>query len=107
MGLFDRHLLGSILVVAASGLLVALILGRRTSWSMRRILWSAASPIPILTTLLAAAVFVDAITASREECGVDACGMAMLGSYVLLFLAGFAFILSAIAARVGYWLSKR
>jgi hypothetical protein len=33
--------------------------------------------------------------------------MAMLGSYVLLFLAGFAFILSAIAARVGYWLSKR
>ena len=107
MVIFDRYTVGAIVLVGGISTLLALILGRRTPWSRRRVTWIAAAPIPVLGALLAVAISVDAMTASKERCGVDACGMAMMAAFELLFTAGMAFIFSAIAAHLGYWISKR
>jgi hypothetical protein len=107
MVIFDRYTVCAIVLVGCISTLLALILGRRTSWSQRRVTWIAASPTPALGALLAIAISVEAMTASKEQCGVDACGMAMMAAFELLFTAGMAFIFSAIAAYIGYWISKR
>ena len=107
MWMFDRYTIGGILVLTAIGFFVALILGRRTQWSKRRIKWIAASPLPGLAAALAVVVFVQSIISPAERCGVDACAMAAMAAFLLLSLAGIAFILSAVAAEIGYWISRR
>ncbi len=56
--------------------------------------WRIALPIPVIIWAFCAYIFVDASTASQEECGVDACGMAIAAAMmvgvmgVLLYLIG-------------------
>ena len=107
MWLFDRYTITSLFVICAIALLLAWVLGRRTSWSQRRVLWTAAVPVPGLAALLAIIVFIESVTSSAERCGIDACGMAALAAFMLLALGGIGFILAAITARIGYWISKR
>ena len=45
--------------------------------SRRRIVAIAPLPLPALLSLLCLYVAIDAASASAEECGVDACGMAI------------------------------
>src|SRR5688500_1922778 len=79
MGLKDLMFVAPFIV--AEGVLAVLIayaLGRfRPQWPRRRVLGVAALPIPIVIWVLSISVFVSASTASKEECGVDACGMAV------------------------------
>ena len=107
MWLFDRYVIGGIAIVAAVSLLLAFILGRRTSWSERRIVRVAALPIPTIVVALAIYILIDAYTATREECGVDACGMAAAGAMMLLAVAIVAFLISLGLAKIGFGLSRR
>jgi hypothetical protein len=61
----------------------------RPDWSDRKVIMSSASPIPAVVWLLCIFVFLNALFASKEECGVDACGMAM-GFSVIIAVAAFA-----------------
>ncbi|WP_028966009.1 hypothetical protein [Sphingomonas phyllosphaerae] len=90
--------------VLAGVLLVRL--GR--GWSRRRVILTASMPLPLLGALLCVGVFVSALLASPERCGVDACGMAMMfATFGLAYAAG-AFLLGAAAATgIVYSLGRR
>ncbi len=107
MWMFDRYTIGGILVLTTIGFFVSLILGRRTKWSKRRIRWIAALPLPGLAAALAVVVLVQSIISPAERCGVDACAMAAMAAFMVLWLAGIGFILSALAAEIGYRISQR
>src|SRR3954451_3765073 len=94
-------------VVALLAMLMALLLGRFTHWSKRRVLWSSALPIPTLAVALGIYILVDAMTSSREECGVDACGMAAAAAMTMIVLAIIALGLSWGFALAGVWIAKR
>ena len=55
----------------------------RPNWSGRRAILLAALPIPVMIWLLCAYVFIKAAIASEQECGVDACAMAMMFSSLI------------------------
>jgi hypothetical protein len=68
----------------------------RDDWSNRRIAVIAALPLPLMIWALCAYIFADASIATKEECGVDSCGMAMVAaiygaiSALVLFVIGLA-----------------
>ena len=100
MWLFDRYTVSGILVTVALAWLLAIVFARRTCWSERKIAIVAALPLPALVSVLCLYVLVGAFTASSEECGVDACGMAAAASMIMLLVAGLAFALGLITARI-------
>ncbi|NWK95467.1 hypothetical protein DM806_07250 [Sphingobium lactosutens] len=85
-------------ITALSVLCSHWIVALRPRWSSRRIALLSALPLPLLACLLAAFVFLRAAMASKQDCGVDACGMAMAGSMMLgltaliLYLVAFAIV---------------
>lgn len=86
----------SALAVATLSVLLAHGLGAwKAGWSRRRLALLSAAPVPLLILLLAGFTFVRALTATREQCGVDACGFAMAGAAMLGLVAAFLFLLSA------------
>lgn len=64
--------------IVPSILVTWLLVRKRPGWRGWLRTAIAASPIPLLAAILCGAVFVRGATASREACGVDACGMAMM-----------------------------
>ena len=76
-------------------------------WSGRKVVILSAFPVPVFVWLLCLYVFLNASFATKEDCGVDACGMAMAFSVIIAFaaLAGFgvgilsAWLVRKIAAR--------
>ena len=84
---------------AAVAAALAPMVGRwRPRWSRRRVIASAALPLPTLAAGLAVFLIVSSATASAAQCGVDACGMAtVIAMFILAYAAG-AFLLGAIAA---------
>jgi len=58
----------------------------------------AALPLPLLSWGLCILLFVDAVTDSPEECGVDSCGMAAMAAAILAVLTLLAYVAGAIAA---------
>jgi len=78
-------------VLAAHCLLTALIatqLAGRAGWRSDRIAALSPLPIPALLSGLCAIAMISAFTATKEECGVDACGMAAAGAMFGLIVAG-------------------
>ena len=63
----------------------------------------AALPIPTSIWLLCLYVFMNAAFASKEDCGVDACGMAMGFSVIIAGAAMVGFFIGAFSA----WLAQR
>jgi hypothetical protein len=87
--------------------LLALILVRtRENWPRRRVVLLSALPIPLATFGICAFVFASAAMATKEECGVDACGMAMaaamLGAMGSAFLYLIGLVASGVAVRLGH-----
>ena len=66
----------------------------RPSWSLRRLSFVAALPVPALVSLLCTAFFARVVTTPREYCGVDVCGMAMGGTMMLATVTLWAFVIS-------------
>lgn len=60
---------------------------RWPGWSSGRIACLSALPLPLLAWLLGAFVLVRAATASKQDCGVDACGLAMAGAMMVGLIA--------------------
>jgi hypothetical protein len=86
----DLAILIAVTIVPAIALSLA-ILKFRAHWSRRRAIVVDALPVPAVIWVLCLALFVHSATASKEQCGVDACGMAMMASYVVGFYATVAF----------------
>jgi hypothetical protein len=80
--------------------MAALLLRLRPNWPTRRTVVVAAAPVPISMTAICIVVFLNAATASRESCGVDACGMAMMFAMVGVGYAMAAFVLGAGSAAL-------
>lgn len=79
---------------------------RRTqpNWPAARIIFLSALPIPLIVWGLCIFVFVKAATASKETCGVDACGMAIAAAMftamggLVLYVIGL--IVAAVVVRI-------
>lgn len=67
----------------------------KPGWSLRRIALLSPLPVPLLVLLAAAFVFIRTMIASKEDCGVDACGMAMAAAIILAFCAGMVYLIAA------------
>jgi hypothetical protein len=85
-------------ICVAVALISAAILHRlRPAWSLPRTAMLSALPIPAVTTILCAAVFLTAAFSSDEACGVDACGMAMMAAMGVIGYAIVGYLGGAIA----------
>lgn len=105
MSAYELRDFGILLAVTLvpSVLLAFVLLRVRPAWTQRTIVWVSAMPIPAVIVLVCAFVFFNALTTSREACGVDACGMAMAFSIILV---GYALAAFGVAALV-CWLVCR
>ena len=83
-----------VLQTLAAAALSRLCERRRERWSNRRIIYIAALPLPLMIFGLCAYLFAISAMGSKQDCGVDACGMAMGAAMVgsvgalLLYLLG-------------------
>lgn len=67
----------------------------RPTWSGRRVRLVAASPLPVLISLFCMWLFIDAsFLSSKDECGVDACGMAAMFAVIGMTYVVIAFVIS-------------
>jgi hypothetical protein len=82
------ELLVMIAVIAVqSAPTASLITRRRPDWTVRKTALISSAPLPFVGLGLCVWLFADAAMSSREECGVDACGMAMLiTAYAIVFM---------------------
>lgn len=83
----------SVVAVVLGGLITSV----SPAWSLRRTILTAALPLPIFMALMCTWVFIGAAIASKESCGIDACGMAMMFSVVGFGYALAAFTIGAVA----------
>lgn len=93
-------LLAAIGTAAGCGLLIE---RRRPRWSMVQMAFVAALPVPLLVLLPCALIFVSATMASREQCGVDACGMAMTAAYYGSIAAMMAYLAGLVGSAATLW----
>ena len=75
----------------------------RTHWSRRRAVLLAALPVPAIVWILCLYLFVLSASASKEECGVDACGMMIMAATYVSLYALFAYGAGTAAA----WLTLK
>lgn len=88
---------------AVAALLSLAITKHRPGWSVRRTVLFSALPVPTLVWAFCILVMIDSQLASKEECGVDACGMAF---GIAFFVAGMA-LLGFGAGLLGAWLVRK
>ncbi len=62
----------TVICVIEANLLTWLFIKIRPTWSRRRVSLMAALPVPLLMWSLCTFLFVDAMSASKEECGMAA-----------------------------------
>ena len=89
----QRDLIILLIICAIMPAIFSVVLGRLFSgWSIRNNCLCSALPIPAVIWSLCLFVFVNAAISSKQDCGVDACGMAMGFSVIIAFAAllGFA-----------------
>jgi hypothetical protein len=103
--IFGAPILGS---EAALALLIAYLLGRyRPNWSRRNVLNLAALPVPFAIWVMCAFVAGAAMTAPKENCGVDACGMAMMAATMVAIMTVGLYLLGLLFAALGHRLTRR
>ncbi|WP_420608022.1 hypothetical protein [Novosphingopyxis sp.] len=96
-----RNLLILLSVVAATSVFFTILAVKfRPHWSRRRAIILAALPIPAAIWAGCAALVIHSMTASKQECGVDACGMVMMFSVMIAIAAAFAFLIGLVAAAL-------
>jgi hypothetical protein len=89
------YILIAVFLQGLASVLVTRALSRgRPSWSKRRLISISAAPIPLIVGAFSAYLFIKVSLTTKEQCGVDACGYAMIGVFlgataaVLLYLFG-------------------
>ena len=93
--------LGAFMLVCVVAAMVSGIFLRvfRPNWSARRTAVGAAVPLPAVTAGVCLWLLIGAMDASREECGVDACGMFGAFSVLGLATAAVGFVLGLLAVE--------
>lgn len=96
-----------VICMIEANLLTWLFVKVRPGWSRRRVSMISALPLPLLMWSICIFLFVDSMLASKEECGVDACGMVAAFSLfgASIGLAGFVF--GGVASFFTYKLANR
>ncbi len=79
----------------------------RHDWSKRKIVLWSAGPIPAIGAVTCVFVIINAMTTPAENCGVDACGMAMAAGLAMLGLLAAIFVGWAILAIVTVTVVRR
>lgn len=97
-----------LLLCAAAPLLSLVVRRLRPGWSpLRTSLW-AAVPVPGALLLLCAFVYASSALATPEQCGVDACGMAMMAALIVAAFAVVSLIVGwGLALALQYGLARR
>ena len=94
---------GYLLVFAAATLLPAALAAfwlavSRPNWSIARIALLSPLPVPALALLASALILLRVATASKEACGVDACGITSVAAAMLAICAVLLYLTAAIIA---------
>ena len=90
-------MLALFVVPAAVSILLGFFLRKwRSAWSIARTAAISSAPLPALTVGLCVFLFIGAATASREQCGVDACGMMMVATMSTIMMAFAAYVVSLV-----------
>jgi hypothetical protein len=89
-------------IVPAVALSVAFV-RYRSAWSRRRAVLLAALPVPVIVWAFCLILFVKSAIAPAEQCGVDACGMAMAASFFVSIYA----LVACGAGLATAWLVRR
>lgn len=84
-----------------------LVMRFRQCWSRQKTAFAAALPLALLIWVPCIWLFVDAALSPKEECGVDACGMAMMFATIGIFYGLIAFALGFGAAFLAMRLSGK
>ena len=101
------YLLIFLAVVAVLSFGAAWLLVRKASkLSRRQILLIAPLPVPALVMGLCFYVTIDAYSATAEECGVDACGMAIAAAFVAASAAIVVYFLGVVVAALAHRLAQ-
>jgi len=89
---------GALLALTTAAAVNELLVTIRPLWSPRRRTATAAAPLPAFVLIPSAWLLLDALTSSPEQCGVDACGMAMLAALFGLVAAMASYLVGLIGA---------
>lgn len=84
------------------------MLARNWSGAARwRVALAASAPVPLLLLVLSLLLFVQVMLTPADQCGVDACGMAMMAAADGLFVTLILWLLGLLVAALAAWLSRR
>lgn len=72
-----------------------------------RVALTASAPVPLLLLLLSLLLFAQVMLTHRDQCGVDACGMAMMAAFYGLIVAVILWLAGLVVAALLVWLSRR
>jgi hypothetical protein len=96
-------LVGSLVIESILTIILTLTL-LRLGWPKVRTIYVAPSSLPVLIMAACIYLFIDAATASKESCGVDACGMAMAAAVIIgsaaLVLYVFGLVVSSVTTHL-------
>lgn len=79
----------------------------RPDWSKRKVVLWASGPIPAIGAVPCLFVIINAMTTPADNCGVDACGMAMAAGLAMLGLLAAILVGWAILAFVTVTVVRR
>jgi hypothetical protein len=68
---------------------------------------TVALPLPLMSWAFCLMVFVDAVTDSPQDCGVDACGMAAMAAAILAVVTLLAYILGVSTSLITSSIMRR
>jgi len=88
------------LEIVAAIIVTCLLRRNKGKWSNVRVALIAALPIPLMVWLLCAYIFADATFASKEQCGVDACGMAMAAAVYGVAAGAALYVLGLVCSSI-------
>jgi hypothetical protein len=95
-----------VLIIALTGLpsgaLAMALTNYKPNWPKKRVILLAALPLPLLLWILSRVVVMNAMTASQEECGVDACGMAAASGFFGMLLGFVMLVTGLVVATLAY-----
>jgi len=82
--------------------MVSILSRRCPDWPRRRILLIGSLTFPALLALPCIWLLADAMLSTREECGVDACGMAMMFASIGLIVVLVGYVLGLAVSAVTF-----
>jgi hypothetical protein len=91
----------------AAAILSIALRSLKPGWSLRRRVFVAALPIPAVILAFCAYLAISVVTTPRAQCGIDACGMAMMAAMAVAAGALGVYVIGILAAGLAEWMLRK